>query len=78
MISFCGYIIFYYINDYRDGYGKEIFENGEYYIGEYKNNLRHGKGTDYYSNGNINYEGEYSNGKKEGNGKVFMKMIHII
>jgi len=35
-----------------------------YFIGKYKNGLRNGKGTLYYSNGNIKYEVDYMNGKK--------------
>ena len=44
-------------------------ENGEYYIGELFNNLKHGKGIIYYKNGNIKYEGDFINDKREGNGK---------
>ena len=50
-----------WINNKREGNGKYIFENGEYYIGQYKNGLRNGKGTMYYSNGNIKYEGDWIN-----------------
>ena len=49
--------------------GKYIWEDGKYYIGEYKNNIPNGKGIKYYTNGNILYEGEFINGKFEGNGK---------
>ena len=35
---------------------KLIFE------GEYLNNKRHGKGKEYYDNGNQKFEGEYLNG----------------
>jgi hypothetical protein len=31
--------------------GKKFFEDGEYYIGEWLNDKRHGKGTIYYKNG---------------------------
>ena len=46
-----GNILFegYYINDKKEGIGKYIWENGEYYIGQYKNGLRNGKGILYYS-----------------------------
>ena len=44
-------------------------ENGVYYIGHFKNGLRNGKGIEYYSNGNIKYEGDWINDKYEGNGK---------
>ena len=34
-----------------------FYENGEYYIGEWKNGLMHGKAIIYYKNGNILYKG---------------------
>ena len=37
-------------NNKFEGYGKYIWENGEYYIGQFVNNLRHGKGILYYNN----------------------------
>ena len=49
--------------------GKYIYDDGKYYIGEYKNNIPNGKGIKYYKNGNILYEGNFINGKFEGNGK---------
>ena len=48
---------------------KGIWENGEYDIDQWKNGLRNGKGKDYYKNGNIEFEGDFINGKYEGNGK---------
>ena len=52
-----------YINE------KYIWEDGKYYLGEFKNHLPNGKGIKYYSNGNINYEGDFINGIFEGEGK---------
>ena len=49
--------------------GKYIYEDDKYYIGEYKDNIPNGKGIKYYLNGNIQYEGNFINGKFEGNGK---------
>ena len=49
--------------------GKYIWEDGKYYIGQWKNDLFHGKGTMYYSNGKIKYEGDWINDAEEGNGK---------
>ena len=43
--------------------GKYIWEDGKYYIGEFKNKLPNGKGIKYYSNGNILFEGNFLNGK---------------
>ena len=48
---------------------KKIYKNGIYYIGEMLNGIPHGKGIIYYKNGNIKYDGEFVNGKFEGNGK---------
>ena len=42
-------------------------ENGEYYIGDLFNNLKHGKGIIYYKNGNIKYEGDFITDKRDGN-----------
>ena len=53
--------------------GKYIWDDGKYYLGEFKNNLPNGKGIKYYSNGNILYEGYFINGKFEGNGKYILK-----
>ena len=50
-------------------------QNFKIYIKKYsslnhlKNNLRNGKGTLYYSNGSIKYEGDFINDKFGGNGK---------
>ena len=53
----------------RDTFLEGIKSIDNYYIGQWKNGLRHGKGTEYYSNGKIKYEGDYINDKREGNGK---------
>ena len=36
-----------FINHKPEIFGKYYYENSEYYIGECKNDLRHGKGTEY-------------------------------
>ena len=51
--------------------GKYIWEDGKYYLGEIKDNIPNGKGIKYYSNGNIQYEGDFKDGKFEGNGKFY-------
>ena len=45
----------------------------DYYIGDIKNNLKHGKGKIYYATGNIKYDGDFINDKFEGNGKYIYK-----
>ena len=56
-------------NGKKEGDGKFIFEDGNYYIGQFKDDLFNGKGIIYYKNGNIMYEGYLKNNKKEGHGK---------
>ena len=53
-----------YVNDKAEGKGQYIWEDGKYYIGQWKNGLFHGKGIEYYSNGKIKYEGDYINDKR--------------
>jgi len=55
--------------DYNTNKRKFIYENGDYYIGEWLNGLRHGKGKLYYENGNIKYEGNFIKDKFEGKGQ---------
>ena len=61
----------YFINDLPDGTGKMIYEEGDYYIGEFKEGLQHGKGKYYSNKGRLIYEGDFVNDKEEGNGKLF-------
>ena len=60
-----------YLNDKRNGNGKE-YDNGFLrYEGEFKNGKRNGYGHEYNSLHIIVYEGEYLNGKRNGKGKEF-------
>jgi len=43
-------------------------ENGEKHIGSYQNNRKHGKGKEFYGDGSIKYDGEYSMDYFEGHG----------
>ena len=56
-----------YINDKTEGNGKDYYEDGEYYIGQFKNGYSHGKGIYYYANGNIKYEGNFIDDEFVGN-----------
>ena len=53
--------------------GKCNYKKDEYYKGERSKGLKHGKGTLYYKNGNIKYEGDFIKDKFEGDGKFFWK-----
>lgn len=54
----------------RDGTGKEVYINCEFYIGGIKNNSKHGKGIYYSSNGKIKYDIEWDEGKPVGKGVI--------
>ena len=58
------------VNGKAEGNGKYIYENDEYYIGQLKNGLKHGKGIIFYKNGNIKYDGEFVNDNEKGNNIV--------
>jgi len=53
-----------------EGNGKFIDNYHNYYLGQFKNNLPNGKGIICNKNGNIIYEGDFVNGKREGSGKL--------
>ena len=42
--------------------------DGNYYIGQWKNGASNGKGIVYYKNGNFAYKGDFVNGKPDGIG----------
>ena len=56
-------------NNKREGFGKYTYENGQYYIGQWLNGIKCGKGFLYYRNNTIKYEGDFVNGKYKGKGK---------
>lgn len=62
-----------FYNDKPEGMGKCFYNNGDYYIGPFKNGLRNGKGTIYYENGTVHYEGDFSNDQPQGNGKFILE-----
>ncbi len=53
-----------------EGTGQVSLEDGEFYSGEFKNDLPHGKGIYIWPNGYV-YDGEWENGKKNGMGVFF-------
>jgi hypothetical protein len=42
-----------------------VYQTNEKYVGGFKNDEYDGKGIYYYANGNIKYEGDFSNGLYE-------------
>ena len=56
----------------------EVFENGCYYVGQSLNGKKHGKGIIFNKYGNIVYEGDFVNDKKEGIGKMIYKDDYYI
>ena len=51
----------------QDGHGRYIWNNGNEYIGEWKNGLISGRGILIWANGK-NYNGEWENGVRKGDG----------
>jgi V8-like Glu-specific endopeptidase len=56
-------------NNKREGYGKYIYKNGEYFICEWLNDNMLNKRILCYKDGKIKYEGDFVNNIKEGKGK---------
>ena len=54
---------------------EKIYENGDKYIGELVNNLKHGEGILYYNKDSVfnRYEGFFKNDKREGKGVLYLK-----
>ena len=40
-----------FLNDKREGFGRNLWPNGDYYIGLYRNNVKHGQGLLVCANG---------------------------
>eukprot|EP00347_Sterkiella_histriomuscorum_P005184 403357574 len=55
------------INDIFNGYGVQIWNDGDMFCGEFKNAHRHGQGTFYWNDGEV-YEGQWMNHKQHGKG----------
>lgn len=51
-----------YIDSKKEGLGRQIWQNGDMYIGCFKENQYHGQGMKCHANGNIQAV-EYFNGK---------------
>ncbi len=51
------------------------FENGTYYIGEWKEGYQNGLGTLYYDDDSICYEGKWAGGKRNGLGSFYVNNL---
>jgi hypothetical protein len=40
-----------FYNEFKNGYGRHIFDDGEYYIGSFKKDKRDGHGCFFFNNG---------------------------
>ena len=64
-----GDLIYPILNIFQNKKNEKIYyKSGNYYIGEWKNGLKHGKGILYYENGNKLYDGNFIEDKFEGEG----------
>ena len=61
------------INNIKEGHGNLTFNNGEFYIGYFKNNKFNRKGVLFYDKNKIKYEGDFLNDKYNGFGTLFYK-----
>jgi len=59
-----------YVKGKKNGKGKSTFDNGSYYKGEFKNDLRQGQGEYWFPSGQ-RYVGNWTENKKEGSGCYF-------
>jgi S1-C subfamily serine protease len=55
--------------DCANGYGTYVWDTGDKYVGEWKNNRSHGQGTLYHSNGDV-YSGQFNKSDAVGRGTL--------
>ena len=68
--NICG-LIYPILNIFKNNNETIYYESGNYYKGEWKNGLKHGKGILYYENGSILYDGYFIQDKFEGKGNYY-------
>ncbi|EAW98273.1 MORN repeat containing 3, isoform CRA_c [Homo sapiens] len=55
----------------RNGLRSQVYAvNGDYYVGEWKDNVKHGKGTQVWKKKGAIYEGDWKFGKRDGYGTL--------
>eukprot|EP01002_Notosolenus_urceolatus_P013764 NODE_471_length_2059_cov_102.989552_g372_i0.p1 GENE.NODE_471_length_2059_cov_102.989552_g372_i0~~NODE_471_length_2059_cov_102.989552_g372_i0.p1 ORF type:complete len:666 (+),score=198.50 NODE_471_length_2059_cov_102.989552_g372_i0:134-1999(+) len=57
-------------NGVKEGHAQALFANGDLYIGEYKNNTRHGLGAYFWAKQGHIYIGHWVNNIREGEGRM--------
>lgn len=57
-------------NGKRNGKGHFLYENGNIYDGEWRDDLKHGKGTYTWTGRGDAYEGQWKDNKRHGRGKL--------
>jgi len=57
-------------DDRRSGQGHYFYANGDEYMGEWQNHLRHGQGRYMYASSGLQYEGQWRDGKRTGDGEI--------
>ena len=58
-----------FVNGLYEGHGKKIYFGGDYYEGDFKAGRRHGVGTETYDCEATQYEGSWTDEKKNGQGR---------
>ncbi len=59
------------MDDKRNGWGTYYYINGDTYEGEWRNHLRHGKGTYTFAATGCRYVGMFREGIMDGAGEVY-------
>ena len=57
-------------NGKRHGYGMEKYNNGEFFVGNLKNNMKHGNGKYYNKNGTLQFDVEWVENKTIKNSRI--------
>lgn len=55
----------------KNGKGAKIFQNGDFYNGDWLDDKMQGLGGYYYQNENYFYKGDFKNGELSGRGVFF-------
>ena len=54
----------------RHGHGRYLYVNGDTYVGDWSNHVRHGSGQYTYAANGIVYSGTWENGRRVGTGSI--------